>query len=929
MNPLARKMRRLTLAWAPAAALALASCSGDSVESLLAAGKAHAAKREHQAAVIQFKSALQKDPQSVEARYLLGKALLDAANPAAAVVELSKALDQQADATKVVPELARAYLLVGDYKKITSLYGEMTLADAKAQASLKSTVATAWAGLGDRSKTLAAVDAALKAVPDFPPALVLQARIEAGRGQFDKATQLVALALQRDDKLHDAWHLKGEILALVNKDEKAATDAFQKALAIEPAYIPSHLALAAQRLRARDLNGAQAQADQLRKVLPKHPQTVLLDTRMAFAKEDFKKARELTQALLRLAPNSSEILYLAGAIEQQLGAVVLAESHFAKALQINPDLQAARRHLAQVYLQVGQPARALDILQPLMAAGTPDATLYALAGMAYLSVGNPVSAEQAFRQALSIKPDLNRVKTALALSHLNRGDAQTAFNELQTIAAESGQDTFASQAIISARLSRREYGEALAEVNKLVAKDGGKATTLELRGRIQLLRQDLVAARADFNAALKADPTLFAVTVNLASLDILEKNPAGARARLESSLQQEPRNYHARLALGGLRLGQGAPTEELRTLFSEGIKLSPAEVSLRLALVDYLVSKRQFKDALAAAQEAVLALPGDPKLLDALGRAQAEAGDIEQAISTFRRVADADQRSAAPHLRLANIYSASNRKPAAEIALRKALELEPNSDPAQQALASLMLSSGRLKEAIELARKMQAQRPSAVSGYAFEANVHLQQKNPDQALATYKRGLAVKDHAPELALQFYLTLQRNGRSAEGDRFGADWIKSHPEDWAFDYQLAVTALRRGNFEQAETRLRRIVELKPKAALALNNLAWAIASRGQPGGSEFAQRALKLVPDNPAFMDTLAFALWAEKAPAQALEAQRRAVEMAPTEPAFRLSLARMALEAGDKTLARAEIERLKALGNSYPQQAEVSALAKKL
>ena len=929
MTHLVSKSRRWARVATLAAALAVVGCSGDSVESLLASGQALAAKKEHKAAVIQFKTALQKDPQSGEARYLLGKALLDSSDPAAAAVELSRALDQKVDAARVVPALARAYLLIGEYKKITSLYGELQLDDKQALASLKSTVATAWAAQGVRDKTVAAVTAALQAKPNFPPALVLQARIEAGQGQLDQASALLDQALLLDGSLYDAWHLKGELLAYVKKDEPGAAEAFRKALSIEPNYMPSHLALIAARLSARDIPGAKAQVDVLRKVLPKHPQTIYIDAQLAFGTRDFKRARELTQSLLRDMPDNPGILQLAGAIEGQLGSLVLAESHLGKALQLNPKLLFARRNLGQVYMRLGQPQKTLDTLQPLIAVGVNDPDTYAIAGEAHLALGNAKAAEAAFRQAVSIKPDNLRVRTALALTHLSRGDADTAFSELETIAGQSSKDTFPDQAIISARLSRREYDQALKAADVMVAKASAKASALETRGRIQRLRKDYAAARKDFEQALQADPALFSATVNLAGLDMLEKKPEQARQRLEASIKTEPKNHYARLALADLRFRDGAPLNEVKALLGEGIKASPTEPALRLQLIEMLLGKRQFKEALAVAQDATAALPTDLRVLDALGRAQMESGDVEQSISTFRRVADADPRSAMPYLRLADIYRATNRRPAAESALRRALEVEPGLALAQEALAGLLLSTNRLPEAIELARTIQQQRPRAAGGYVFEATVHQRQKKLAPALEAYKRGLAVKDHEPELARQYYLALYRNGRKAEADQFGAAWINANPTDVAFDYQLAVAALEREDYPQAETRLQRIVQLRPEYPDALNNLAWVLASRGKPGGAAFAQRALALAPDKPEFMDTLALALMVDKQPAKALEVQKRVVELRPTEPAYRLSLARIAIEAGDKTLARAEIDRLKALGASYPQQAEVAALAQKL
>ncbi|MDO9072976.1 MAG: PEP-CTERM system TPR-repeat protein PrsT [Rubrivivax sp.] len=923
------KLRHWALAATLTAALGLAGCGSESVESLLASGNAFAAKSDHKAAVIQFKAALQKDPQSGEARYLLGKALLDASDPAAAVMELNKAQDQKFDSNRVVPALARALLFTGQDKKVTDLYGEMPLDDKLALASLKTTVATAWAAQGQRDKTEAAIAAALQAVPDFPPALVMQARIQGGLRNFDEAMALVDRALKADEKLFDAWHLKGELLAYAKNDRKGANEAFRKAVSIEPASVASHLALISDRIAARDLPGAQAQADQLRKVLPQHPLTVNIDAQLAFWKRDFKRARELSQTLLKVMPASPGVLLLAGAIEGQLGSLVLAESHLVKALQINPRMGFARVNLAEVYLRMGQPAKALEALQPLMAAGVRDADVYALAGQAQLSLGDAKAAESAFRQAMSITPDNTRVRTALALTNFSRGEADAAFAELQAIAGESAKDTFADQAIISARLSRREYDEALKAANAMLAKEPGRAATLALRGRIQRLRQDYPAARNDFEQALKADPALFAATTDLASLDLLENKPEQARERLQASLKTEPRNHFARLALADMRLRANAPLDEVRQLLAEGITLSPTEPTLRLQLIDLLARKRQFKDALSVAQDAAAALPNDLRVLDAMGRAQMEAGDVEQAVSTFRRVADVDQRSALPYLRLADIYRATNRKPAAETALRKALDVAPQSVPAQEALASLMIGNNRLREAVELARTMQQQRPREVGGYLFEATVHMRQKAVDQALTAMKRGLAVKGHDPALAGYYYLALQRNGRAAEADQYGASWNKANPDDMAFEYLLATTAMGRKDYDQAETRLHRIVKLRPDYPAALNNLAWVLASRGKPGGVATAQRAVALAPDKPEFMDTLALALLVDKQAGRALELQKRVVELRPTEPSYRLSLARIAIEVGDKALARSELERLKALGASYPQQAEVSALAQKL
>ena len=63
--------------------------------------------------------------------------------------------------------------------------------------------------------------------------------------------------------------------------------------------------------------------------------------------------------------------------------------------------------------------------------------------------------------------------------------------------------------------------------------------------------------------------------------------------------------------------------------------------------------------------------------------------------------------------------------------------------------------------------------------------------------------------------------------------------------------------------------------------------------------------------------------------KAVEVQKKAVELAPDAPAYKLGLARLLLQSGDKVGARAELSALTALGAKFPRQSEVAALIKQV
>jgi putative PEP-CTERM system TPR-repeat lipoprotein len=912
-----------------ACSLLLAGCGKESSASLISSGTELLARKEPGSALIQFKAALQKDPSSAQARYLLGKALLEAGDPSGATLELSKAMDAQFDPTQVLPALARAMLLSGGARKLTTLYATITLPDKLADASLKTSLANAWGVLGDFKKAESTLAAALEEAPDYAPGVILGARVAASEGKADEALAAADRVLKADPGNYDAWQLRGEVLANSRQDTAAAIEAFGKALAVQPAYLPAHQSLVVIYVKANKLPEAKAQVDKLRSVLPRHPQTLFLQAQMALAEKDLPAANEFAQQLLRGLPDNVPVLLLAGTVSALKGELVLADAQFAKAIQLAPESAYARRGLAKVQLRVAQPTKAMQSIEPITRADSRDAEALSLAGEAQLQLGNAPVAEDYFNRAAKLAPDDPRLRTSLALLKLAQGEAAAAFQQLESISAANPTDSFTDLALISARLKRKEYDAALAAVDVLSMKQPKSIIALDLRGRVQIARKDYRAAREAFEQALLIDPAFFTATANLAAMDVQDGQHDKARQRLEAAVAGNARNSQARMALADLRLQDGAPLTEVQQILADGIQANPTDPAPRLHLIEMLLLKRQFKPALTVAQEASASLPNDADLTDALGRVQAQTGDTQQAVSTFKKLAALETTSARAQLRLADVYKATGNREGAVASLRRAIEIDPNMEPAQTSLISMMLQDGRPKDALELARKLQVRSPGAVAGYILEGAIHRRTKEPDAAIATYRKGLQQATHSSALAVELHRILLITHRGPEAERFADQWLKDHPTDRVFENQLANSLMLRGQFDRAETHFTRLAAEMPNDAMVLNNLAWLLTARGKPGGVPLAQRAMDLLPNRPALMDTMALALVLDKQLPKALDLQRKAVEISPGDMSLRFNLAKIAILAGEKTMARTELEKLAAMGPKLPFQDEVSKLMKSI
>lgn len=206
----------------------------------------------------------------------------------------------------------------------------------------------------------------------------------------------------------------------------------------------------------------------------------------------------------------------------------------------------------------------------------------------------------------------------------------------------------------------------------------------------------------------------------------------------------------------------------------------------------------------------------------------------------------------------------------------------------------------------------------------MEGDIHALQKNWASALAAYRAGLA-QSQATELAVRQYAVLRAAGKAGEADQWAARWQKDNPKDALFMFYLGDDALSRKEYLQAEKMYAVVVRLLPRHAMAYNNLAWVSGQLKRDGALAYAEKAHALAPNHPAVMDTLAMLVSEKGDYARALALQNQTLALQPHNAMFKLHLAKIHLQGGQKALARQELEALSQLGAKFAAQQEVAAL----
>jgi cellulose synthase operon protein C len=915
------RVRRVVLS--SLCALLLAAC-GASPESMVGSAKEYLAKNDKNAASIQLKNALQKEPHLAEARFLLGKIYFEQGDFASAEKELQRALDAGYSADEVVPRLAKALLMTDQAEKVTGALSSPPLTKAESRAEFITQQGYAW--LAQRKPDTAAESfrSALQAQPGFPAARVGLARLKSTQDPQAALDEVTAILKDNPD-LTEGRNLKASLLLAQQKYDAAIAelDAVVKA---NPNDLLSYQTLITTLLRLDRLDQAQIRLDELNKVAPNHPLGLYFQASIDIKNKKPDQAYENVMACLKSAPKFAPALLLASTLQLQRRDFAQAQVNLSQVLEQAPNVAIARRMLVSAFIGLREPTKALEALQPLLKnPDENDPTLFGLAGQVYAVNGDFARSGEYYQKAAKADPKNAEYRTKLAASRLASGEAEQGFHDLELASSLDTSSGQADIALIMAHLRRNEPAKALAALHVLEKKRPNDPVTLNMKGGVLMANKDAAGARKAFEAALSLKPDLLTALINLARMDAQEKQPEVGAKRYQDYLAKNPKDGQAYLQYADYIGQTGGKPADIKAVLEKGFAAVADYVPLRLALARTLAQGGDTKRALSLAQEAAAQSPDDPAVLDLLGRAQVSAGEHQQALSTFSKLAARVPNSPMPFIAMADLQATMKDMTSAEQSLRKALGVKPDTLDAQQRLVALMVDAKRYDAAIAVARDIQKQKSANGVGFGIEAEVLLSQGKPAEAIKVYGEALK-RDKTPQLVARIYGLNYAQGNTQEANRILNDWLKANPKDMAARGLIADQALSQNKFDVAAQQYRAMLEVAPKNVMILNNLAWSLGQLKDKSALDVALQAQALAPNSAVVLDTLG-TLQAENGQLQlGVENLKKAVSLSPNQPQLRVNLAKALIQAGRKADAKSELETaLKNAPEKSPLRAEIDKL----
>lgn len=890
-------------------------------EDLIERAKAAQAKGDTKASIIDLKSAIQKDPNNAQARWMLGETYVRSKMGAEAEKELerARALGVGDESIKVL--LGEALLLQGHYKETLAQIQVGPNTSPINRAKILRQRGEAQLGLGHWDEGCSLFQDARQAYAAYAPAYRDLAVCSMAHNKLDEAKAQLDAGLKIDANDADTWAQLGN-LELARNDAQAAKDAFLKAESIDRGHVQASSGLIWLYLRDGDLAKAAAEAHEARKANPGNVRVRYNEALVNFRMQKFRQADSELQEILRNMPDHMPSVLLSGAVSFSLGAYEQANQDLSRFLARFPDHGYASTVLAATKLKLNQPQDALRILNTQLAKRPDDPLLLALAGTAYSQTKDFGKATEFLDRAAATEPRNATVRTGLAYAHLGAGDVDSAITALESAVALDPRQVKADAMLVVTYLQRKEYDKALAAAASWEKAQPNNPLLYNLKGGAYLGKKDVANARKSFEAALAVLPTYLPAAENLANLDLADKNPAAAAARFEKILAADKNNAGAMMNLADLSMFAGKPEDYVKWM-EKAIQAKPLLLEPYRLLTAYHLKSKDPAKALAVAQKAQANNPGNPDVLDLLGATQLAIGRKTDALATYNSLVNLAPRSALAYARLASVQSLNQDKIGARASLKRALDLKPGFRDAQTALILLDTQTGQYDEALALARQVQQANPGIPLGAGLEGDILMAQKQYPAAAKAYAKALEI-GNSGLFAMKLHQALSLAGQGAQAENALLAWLAKHPGDLQIRAYIAETYAKSGRYPQAIEQYQYVIGKSPANVPVLNNLALAYAKQKDPRAVGIAEKAYQLAPDNPIVLDTYGWLLLEQGNPTRALQLLRQAAARTPL-PEVRYHLAAALVKTGDSAGARKELEQILKSGRPFSLEKDARAL----
>jgi tetratricopeptide (TPR) repeat protein len=538
-------------------------------------------------------------------------------------------------------------------------------------------------------------------------------------------------------------------------------------------------------------------------------------------------------------------------------------------LKSDPNYPDAHRLLARIYWHMlgdnqaekvnkDALAKAIEHMEALTRLQPSDSDSWQALGRLYKLNNQPQKAEEAFKKVLNVDPDSKEGLSSLAQMYFEQGDYAEAVDLLKKI-PEEDMDPPLFGMLAYSYSQTRDFDSAVATYEKALAKDPENQELHRAYAGTLLDMGNTLAARAEFEKILKADPDDGATYLRMAQLDLKEGRFDEARKELEHAKSLQPEN------------SDNPEIPYQQALLEDAVGNQDKAIELLQGLVK--------GSGHAGGQYTPAEANNRALFLERLGLIYREQRKYDLALQTFRQIVPLQGQAARGEQLIVDTMRLNHQLPQALGELDSALQKNPDERELKILRAYVEGELGHVEEGVKQLQGLMKNAPADRDVYLSVAQVYIQAKQFGEAEQAVNKALG--------------------------------YSSKPEEQEYArFLLGSVYERQKRYDLAEEQFKQVLAVDPLNASAANYLGYMLADRGVrlEESVKYIQKALRLDPNNGAYLDSLGWAYYKMDRFDLAEPDLEKAARLMSDDPTILEHLGHLYLRMGKESLAQQEWER---------------------
>jgi len=268
----------------------------------------------------------------------------------------------------------------------------------------------------------------------------------------------------------------------------------------------------------------------------------------------------------------------------------------------------------------------------------------------------------------------------------------------------------------------------------------------------------------------------------------------------------------------------------------------------------------QLQNAVDLSSKSLEIHPEQPEAHNNIGKILLDAGKLDDACNQFRAALQIQPLYSPAHFNLAAVYREQGKVAEAIAEYREAIHCTPDYTAAHNNLGCLLAINGNTDEAIAEMRRSIALEPNHADALSNLGSLLNDQHHPDQAVSFLQKAVMLNPRNSDCHLNLGNSLFSLNKISEAQSEYQTALRLNPSMFLAQYGLANCLLRFGKTDEASTLYKKVIDADPHHAESHYQLATILLShKDRQGGVEHLREAIRLKPDWIVALNNLAWSL----------------------------------------------------------------------